>query len=404
MRVVINGAGVAGPTLAWWLSRSHHEVTLVEQAPTLRAGGYAVDFWGIGYDVAERMGLIPRIRARGYQVQEVRFVDRRGRKVGGFAVEVFNRATHDRFTTIRRSDLAAILYDALGGRVETLFGDSVAAVDDRGDHVRVCFDRAAPREVDLVIGADGLHSRVRSLLFGAERAFEVPLGFHVAAFDARGYRPRDELAYVTYGVPGREMSRFAMRDDRTMFLAVFRDTYLPRQVPAGGPTTDTDRRAVLRSIFGDLGWECDRILAAMDAAAEVYFDRVSQIRLPRWTQGRTALVGDAAACVSLLAGEGTGLAMAEAYGLAAELAAHAGDHAAAFAAYEERLAPFLAGKQRAAARFASSFAPKSALGVWFRNAVTRLMRFRPVADWFVTRDLRDDIALPDVPRESGGTA
>ena len=226
----------------------------------------------------------------------------------------------------------------------------------------------------------------------------------MAAFDARGYHPRDELTYVTYGVPGREMSRLAMRDDRTMLLAVFRDAYLPRDAPPGGPSTDAKRRAVLRSIFGGLGWECDRVLAAMDAAPEVYFDRVSQIRLPRWTPGRTALVGDAAACVSLLAGEGTGLAMAEAYGLAAELAAHAGDHAAAFAAYERRLAPFLSGKQRSAARFASSFAPKSALGIWFRNVVTRLMRFRPVADWFVTRDPRDDIALPEVPRESGGAA
>ena len=396
MRVVINGAGVAGPTLAWWLSRSDHEVTLVEQAPALRAGGYAIDFWGVGYDIAERMGLLPRILAQGYQVQEVRFVDRAGRKAGGFAVDVFSRATGHRFTTIRRSDLAAIIYGALDGRVETLFGDSVAAVDDRGDHVRVRFDRAPARDVDLVVGADGLHSRVRRLAFDDEGQFEVPLGFHVAAFEARGYRPRDELVYVTYGVPGRQLSRFAMRDDRTLFLAVFRDEYLTSAVPRGDPSTDAGRRAALRGIFDGLGWECERILAAMDDAAEIYFDTVSQIRMPRWTNGRVALVGDAAACVSLLAGEGTGLAMAEAYVLAAELA-RAADHAAAFAAYQRRMMPFLAGKQRSAARFASSFAPKTALGIRFRNLVTRLLRIPAVADRFIARDLRDDIVLPPAP-------
>lgn len=396
MKIVINGAGVAGLTLAWWLGRHRHEVTLVEQAPAPRTGGYVVDFWGVGYDIAERMGLLPRILAQGYQVREVRFVDGAGRTAGGFAVDVFSRATGDRFTSVRRSDLAAIIYDSLDARVETIFGDSVAAVDDRGDQVRVQFDRAAAREVDLVVGADGLHSRVRRLTFGAEREFEVPLGYHVAAFEIRGYRPRDELVYVTYGVPGRQISRFAMRDDRTLFLATFRDEYLPPGPAHGDPSTDGERRAAIRSIYGGLRWECARILAAMDDAAEIYFDRVSQIRMPRWTSGRTALVGDAAACVSLLAGEGTGLAMAEAYVLAAELAA-GGGHSAAFAAYERRMMPFLAGKQRSAARFASSFAPRTAFGVRFRNLVTRFLRIPAVADWFIARDLRDDIALPPAP-------
>lgn len=394
MRVLINGAGIAGPTLAWWLSRANHEVTLVEQAPALRTGGYAIDFWGVGYDIAERMGLLPRILEQGYQMREVRFVDGAGEKVGGFAVDVFDRATHGRFTTVRRSDLAAIIYADLGGRVETLFGDSVAALDDRGDHVRVRFQRARERDVDLVVGADGLHSCVRRLAFGAEQAFEVPLGFHVAAFEVRGYRPRDDLVYVTYGVPGRQMSRLALRDDRTLFLAVFRDEYLTPHLTRGVPANDAERRIVLRRIFAGVGWECERILAAMGQAAEIYFDRVSQIRMPRWTAGRTALVGDAGAAVSLLAGEGTGLAMAEAFTLATELVAHPDDHTAAFAAYERRLMPFLARKQRSAARLASSFAPRTAFGVEFRNVVTRLMRFRPVAEWFIARDLRDDVELP----------
>ena len=133
----------------------------------------------------------------------------------------------------------------------------------------------------------------------------------------------------------------------------------------------------------------------MEYVDDIYFDRVSQIRMDRWMKGRTALVGDAAACVSLLAGEGTGLAMAEAYVLAGELYECEGDHSAAFARYQERMMPFLKSKQESAARFASSFAPKSALGLTFRNQVTRLFQIPSLAEFFIGRDLRDDIRLPD---------
>jgi 2-polyprenyl-6-methoxyphenol hydroxylase-like FAD-dependent oxidoreductase len=150
MRIIINGVGIAGPTLAYWLREANHDVVLVEEAPQLRCGGYIIDFWGLGYDIAEKMGLIPRIRESSYQVREVRFVDRQGRRSGGFSVDVFGRLTHGRFTSLRRSDLAATIYQALNGQVETIFGDSVATIEDKGRYVRVSFDHAAPREADLV--------------------------------------------------------------------------------------------------------------------------------------------------------------------------------------------------------------------------------------------------------------
>lgn len=390
MRVIINGVGIAGPTLAYWLRRAGHEVVLVEQAPQLRRGGYVVDFWGLGYDIAERMGLIPRIRELGYPVGEVRFVDGQGRRRGGFATDVFGRLTQGRFTSLSRSDLAATLYEALDGEVETIFGDSVAGVDDVGDGVRVSFDHAAPREADLVVGADGLHSRIRQLAFGSGAASEVPLGYHVVAFDVEGYRPREEWVYLSHAAPGRQVSRFSMRGDTTLFLFVFRDAYLP----AAGLSGESQTKAAVASIFADVGWECPGILAAMEDARTFYADRVSQIRMDRWTTGRTALVGDAAACVSLLAGEGSGLAMAEAYVLAGELHECGGDYAEAFARYEQRMMPFLRQKQEAAAQFASSFVPSSAVGIAFRDVVTRLLRFPAVADFFMGRSLRDDLTLP----------
>ena len=289
MRIAINGAGIAGPTLAYWLRESGHEVLLIEESPQLRSGGYAIDFWGVGYDIAEKMGLLPRIREVGYQVKEVRYVNRHGRKSGGFSVDVFRRMTNGRFTELRRSDLAATIYDALDGQVETIFGDSVARIEDEGNRVRVGFDHAAPREVDLVIGADGLHSRVRRLVFGPESEFEVSLGYHVAAFEIEGYRPRDELVAVGHAVPGRQILRLSLRDDMTLFLFVFRDEYLT----AESPSSEQECKSVLTNVFADVGWECARILAAMDDARGVYFDRVSQIRMECWAKGRTALIGDA---------------------------------------------------------------------------------------------------------------
>lgn len=236
-----------------------------------------------------------------------------------------------------------------------------------------------------VIGADGLHSRVRRITFGPDSDFEFPLGYHVAAFEAKGYRPREELVYMSHNLPGRQISRFSMRDDTTMFLFIFRDSLM---------NGDREPKALVRRIFADSGWEWPQIEVELARATNIYFDVVSQIRMNQWTKGRVALVGDAGACVSLMAGEGTGLAMLEAYVLAGELKSCGGDFAAAFAQYEQRLMPFLTKKQVFASKFASSFAPKTSVGITFRNMVTQLMRVPFVADFVIGRDLRDDIALP----------
>jgi 2-polyprenyl-6-methoxyphenol hydroxylase-like FAD-dependent oxidoreductase len=391
MRILISGAGIAGPTLAYWLLRHGFQPTLVERAPALRTGGYIIDFWGAGFEVADRMGLVPELRQKGYQVEEVRFVDRHGRKVSGFSAKVFDRFTGGRFTSLPRSELAASLYGTIQDRVETVFGDSIAGIEENEREVRVRFERSELRAFDLVIGADGLHSRVRGLAFGEQARFEKYLGYRVAAFDVPGYRPRDEGVYVLYTQVGQQVARFAMRGDRTMFLFVFAD-----DAADGGSAPDVSaQKAILRARFAGSGWECPRILDAMDSAPDLYFDRVSQIRMDRWTRGRVALVGDAAFCPSLLAGQGSALAMVAAYVLAGELKAAGGAHQVAFARYQERLREFIAGKQRAAERFAGSFAPRSSLGLLVRNQVTKLLSVPFVADLAMGRGLRDPIELPE---------
>jgi 2-polyprenyl-6-methoxyphenol hydroxylase-like FAD-dependent oxidoreductase len=395
--VLISGMGIAGPTLAYWLARYGFKLTLVEHSPTLRTGGYIIDFWGLGYDIAEWMGLFPALRAEGYDVRELRFVDDRGRRVGGFAVDVFRALTGGRYVSLPRGDLAKLIYDKIEGRCETLFGDSITSIAQSSDGVQVTFERAPTRRFDLVIGADGLHSAVRELVFGSEDRFEKYLGYTVAAFEVEGYQPRDEDVYVSYAVPGKQVARFAMRDDCTVFLSVFTADHPPR-VKSHDKIA---QKRVLHAAFDDAGWECRRILAALDACDEIYFDRVSQIRMDVWSRGRVALLGDAAFCPSLLAGQGSALAMIAAYVLAGELTKCGARPEPAFRRYEQLLRPFMTEKQKAAEGFARSFVPKTRLGLFFRNHVTHAFTIPGIAKLAMGRSLLDRLELPDYSEPHG---
>jgi 2-polyprenyl-6-methoxyphenol hydroxylase-like FAD-dependent oxidoreductase len=237
----------------------------------------------------------------------------------------------------------------------------------------------------------GLHSEVRRLVFGAQSQFEKYLGYKVAAFQVAGYRPRNELVYVLYTEVHQQVGRFTMHGDRTLFLFTFADHNFD--------TGDTAaQKALLRKRFANSGWECPQILEALDAMNEFYFDRVSQIRMESrrglWSQGRVTLLGDAASCVSLLAGQGSALAMVAAYILAGELHRSKGDYAQAFARYQQVFAPFVQAKQKAALRFAGFFAPKSRTSLFIRNQVMNLLRIPWVADFTIAGEITDKLALP----------
>lgn len=384
MRIAISGAGVAGAALAHWLHRTGHTPTLIEQAPHFRTGGYMIDFWGVGFQVAKRMGIEEQVRAAGYDMERLRSVGSRGEVKAEVDVNVFRRMLGTDLTSLARGDLAAAIYTTIEDKVEAIFGDSIAGVDEHSDGVRLTLDGGGTREFDLIIGADGLHSNVRRLVFGPERQYEHYLGCKVAACVVDGYRPRDELAYVTYAEPGRQLARFALRGDRTTFLFIFRS----------GNDDGAAPKDQLRNEFGDVGWEANGMLAALDDVDDLYFDVVSQIRMNSWSRGRVGLIGDAGGCISLLGGEGTGLAITGAYVLAGELVRAGGDHRRAFDAYEKRLRPFIESKQAGAARNIGFFATRTRFGLWFRNLALHTMNFRPLATLFAG-SVRDDFELPE---------
>jgi 2-polyprenyl-6-methoxyphenol hydroxylase-like FAD-dependent oxidoreductase len=348
--VLISGVGIGGPTLAFWLKTAGFQTTLVECAPKLRTGGYVIDFWGLGYDIAERMGLLNEINRTGYHIRELRIVNAKGERISGFGTSVFRELTGGRYVTIGRSDLSRLLVEKINNDTEIVFGDEIVGLHGQSDSVQVEFKHGHQRRFDLVFGADGLDSTVRRLVFGSQDRFEKRLGYTVAAFEARGYRRRDEDVYVTYCQPGWMLGRVALNDDRTLFLFVF-----ATDIHARSEMRDQEsQKAVLRNAYGAGEWETSRILAELESTQDLYFDRVSQIQMPKWSQGRIALVGDAAFCVSLVAGQGAALAMIAAYVLAGELS-KTDHHEKAFCNYERVLRSFIESKQKGAARFASAF-------------------------------------------------
>ena len=387
---LVSGAGIAGPTLAFWLRNAGFTPVLVESAPSLRSGGYVIDVWGIGYEIARLMGLEADIDRIGYHVREMRIVNDRSNRITGFGTQVLADLTGGRFVTLARSDLARLLFKKIAASTEVLFGDEIVSLVEHPEYIEVEFQYASKRRFDMVIGADGLHSKVRKLVFGPEEQFERSLGYIVAGFEVANYRPRDEEVYVLFSRAGKMLGRFALHGDRTLFLFVFAaDEY-----PLIGSFDLAAQKRILQEQFGTEAWECRAILAELDRARELYFDRVSQIEMESWSRGRVALVGDAAFCISLTGGQGSALAMTAAYVLAGELARAHGDHETAFRSYEQKLRPFIVSKQRAAARFAGAFAPKTRWGLWLRNQVIKSAAIPGVARWALSRDIVDTLELP----------
>lgn len=357
MRVLISGASIAGPSLAYWLHRYGFEVTVVERAPALRPGGQAVDFKGRTHlTVLERMGVLDAVRARRTGTTDMVFVDEAGRELAVMSGEFTGGDVE-----ILRGDLAEILYERTADSVDYVFGDSITALTDTGDEVRVEFEHGQPRTFDLVLGADGIHSRVRKLAFGPEADFVHHLGRYYCVAGASRWTdtslPRERARGFAHNTPGK--------------LAVDGGSKAQQMYMFSSPALDYARedtsaaRRIIESTFADMGWHAPRMLADLAECDDIYLDSISQVRMHgEYTRGRVALVGDSA-YGNTLAGFGTGLAVVGAYVLAGELATAAGDHVTAFAAYERIMRRYakIAGNSNAG----PFLAPKTALGIRARN-------------------------------------
>jgi 2-polyprenyl-6-methoxyphenol hydroxylase-like FAD-dependent oxidoreductase len=363
MKVAINGTGIAGPTLAYWLKRYGHEPVLFERDDRLRTEGFVVDFWGMGYQVAERMGIIDKLRARGKEMNRLSFVNNQGRELAGLDTTKVRKQWNDRFITVPRGIICKEIFDACGD-IRAEFGTHITHIDDHGGGVAATLSDGRREEFDAIVGADGLHSAIRGMVFGPESEFEQFMDCYVAAYRVVDYPHQSEDRYVAHSIPNRWASRIQRYDGATVVLFIFRASLID------GDPDSRDVRDVLRNVYAGVGWEIPDMLQHLDDS-HVYFDRVSQIHMRSWSKGRIALIGDAAACASLLVGEGTGLAMTEAYVLAGELHRADGDVELGFNQYQQRLAKFVKHQQQGAVTFRAFFAPKTRFGIWTRNLLVK---------------------------------
>ena len=388
--ILISGAGIAGPALAYWLGTSGHDVTVVERADAVRPGGQAVDLRGAGRTVIERMGVLDRVRSVALDQRGVAWVDARGRITASMPVDAFDGEGIISEIEVLRDDLADVLHDATRARVEYVFGDTVTDLRQDDDGIDVTFEHAPPRRFGLVIGADGLYSPIRRLAFGADAGLH-PLGCAMAWFSA----PPTDLDgwYLMHNAPGGRVA--SLRPGRTpaaskagLGLRVDAGTALPRDVDG--------QRALLSRAFAGVGWKAPMLVDAMATAGDFAFTAVAQVRLPRWSRGRVALVGDAAACPTPLTGLGTSVALVQAYVLAGELARARGDHRAAFESYEALARPYVTTAQQLPPGGVNGYAPRSAVAIRLRTASMRAMTHWPMRPILERQFAKaGDIALPD---------
>jgi 2-polyprenyl-6-methoxyphenol hydroxylase-like FAD-dependent oxidoreductase len=361
--ILISGASVAGPALAYWMAAFGWDVTVVERAEELRDEGQNVDIRGAGRDVIRGMGLEDAVRAASTGGRGTELVDSGGEVVAAFGVQGGEQDGPTAELEILRGELSRALYDRTPDIVGWRFGDTIESLGRRPDEVDVRFASGDERTFDVVAIAEGQRSASRALVFDDERL--EPLGVYIA-YATIPRAERDSKTWRWYNAPG---ARPASPPPQNLATTRARRGFMADE-PAHDERSREAQIALLGEVFGDLGWETPRILAALESSS-FYFEDLAMVTVPSWRQGRVVLLGDAAHCVTPLGGGGTSLALVDAYVLARELSEYR-DPTQAFAAYETFMRPVVAKAQKLPPGVPRVAFPESRVGVRLLRAGEKL--------------------------------
>ncbi|GLW13050.1 FAD-dependent oxidoreductase [Microtetraspora sp. NBRC 13810] len=382
MRVIIIGAGIAGLAAALRLRQIGWESLIIERAPQRRGGGYGVAFGGIGYDAAERMGILPALKDKAFITKELVYHKANGQRSFSLTRETIAATMGNRSMNILRGDVETVLYEAVRDTTEIRFATTIDAIDQDERAVHVTLSDGSIEHADLLIGADGLHSATRALAFGPEEDYRLDLD-HMVAVYMLDKRPA-AIAQGTTGTlsaGGRTVAVISVGDGRNVAFFGYR-TDRSTGTPADGP------HKTLPRVYGDMGWVVPEVLAGLQTADSIYFDTISQMVLDTWSRGRVVLLGDAAWCVTLFAGYGSSLAVGGADLLGAALENNPGDIPAALAQWEAGLRPEVERKQKLGRRVKGVYAPANPFVLWLSQLPLRLASLGPVRHYMARRYIK----------------
>lgn len=373
-RAVVVGAGIAGLGAALRLHQAGWEVVVAERTPSRRSGGYAVTFAGVGYDAAERMGILPELTERHITPDRMDYVRPDGRTRFSVPGPTVRAMVGDRSLNLLRGDIEDVLYQEVSraDTVQIRFGTTVAGIEQDADGVDVTLDDGTVERADLLVGADGLHSATRRLVFGAEDDLRLDLN-HMAGVFTLDTLPDGVEPGVTASLTdtGRTLAIVSLGGERAVAFFGYR-TERPMDELADGP------QVALPRAYADMGWVAPTVLEQLGGAESVYFDTISQMVVDRWSRGRVVLLGDAAWCVTLFAGFGSSLAVGGADALGAALERHA-DVPTALQAWEAEIRPEAERKQKLGRQVKGLYAPADPFRLWLRDLPLRLASYRPVS-------------------------
>lgn len=391
-KVLISGASIAGPTLAFWLDRYGFETTIVERAESLRLGGQNVDIKGAAQRIAQLMGIEEEIRAADTGELGVLFVNSDNVTQASLPKGESNLGTSE--LEILRGDLVKILYKHTKDKVEYLFGNQITALEEHDSGVKVTFQQGGIRDFDLVICADGIRSRTRNLIFGDEPVVR-PVGLYVSYFTIP--RADSDSRWARWYNATNSRVIVMRPDNEGTTRASFSFLSEPKDYEK---LSLAEQKEILSEKFSDAGWEARRVLAAMESNTDMYFDAISQVIAPRWSKGRCAMVGDAAYCPSPLTGMGVSLSVLGAFLLACELSKHA-DHQKAFDSYDKLFRPYVNKIQKLPPGVPKLAHPKTKFGIFVLITLLNIIsskvvqKIGKVFSSINTSSTSDDFELPE---------
>lgn len=362
MKILISGAGIAGLTLAYWLKRYGFEPTLVERAPALLTGGYKLDMRGSALDVLQRMGIYEKLRQKNTNMQNAILVDKQGKTIDEMDGEAFGHRSGNDIEVVRE-DICRILYEHLKD-VVILFNDVIEAVEQTASGVDVRFKQSSKQHFDLLIGADGLHSKVRHLVFGEEKRLLHDLGVYLCVYNAPNYLNLDhqEMQFTELG----RVAQVWSTDDNQVMKVCYGFVSQNKEIPLKNREIHLQH---LNESFAGIDWVTEKMLHYQAHGDDYYFDKAAQVKMDSWSKGRITLVGDSGYCASPLSGQGTSLAIVGAYVLAGELASAKLNYQHAFNSYEKIMKPFIAINQQLGQKAANRMNSQGFIGKSLQQAL-----------------------------------